>query len=105
MCFTDFSYNHEVENAKGGFVHALEVLETMKTSTHKAGDKKVTSIASTEIETQSNKLSENISDVSEKRLTRQESKKALQRINFSRINYVRQNTTDSMSQKKIDFSN
>jgi len=57
--------------------------------------KKITSHESTEIDTPSNKLSENMpdKDLFEKKLTRQESKKALQRINFMRTNYVRKETS------------
>ena len=29
----DYTYNKEIENAKGGFLHALEVLEAVKIST------------------------------------------------------------------------
>ncbi len=29
----DYTYNKDIENAKGGFIHALEVLEAVKIST------------------------------------------------------------------------
>ena len=36
----DYTYNKDIENQKGGFLHALEVLEAVKISTQNSDDVK-----------------------------------------------------------------